>query len=420
MKYGDMKKIVKAGVRSSRIAPGLVVTNNPGRDGLTEWKEGKVTRIVTSLGDTPQQRTVRIHEMLHANRTDPNIKCPFGEMVANLVEDVFVHSDYWPESLPREAHEDALLTADEELDMISASLDDIWEDKELRDHALYAAVRCLSIGDKLQHYDGGETLKKACSLLSRGFGEREAYLAANMISTSNRSTRWVLADKLFKRDFERPEHREDDVELEDEVEQGPGGRRHGGKIEIVHPKRHIPCNAFRAPRSAARSGAVIRAGRLGRAIVNGSTSGLFYKTGSNPGGSVLIDASGSMNFTAETLQKICDGAPSATLAYYSGNSGGCDYLGKIVVHAKDGKRAKGLVGVYGNNDIDYWAIKWLLKQPAPRAMFTDCGFCGGPEGQDEAAHDLLRWAVEKGEIMLHKTVDVFSDRNKVFYETDRP
>lgn len=96
------------------------------------------------------------------------------------------------------------------------------------------------------------------------------------------------------------------------------------------------------------------------------------------GGTILIDASGSMAFTAENLSAVIAAAPGATVAAYAGMS---DY-GKLAIVAKNGQMAgpndviRALSSPYGTgqlcgNVVDGPALEWLAKQPAPRIWVSD-------------------------------------------------
>ena len=78
-------------------------------------------------------------------------------------------------------------------------------------------------------------------------------------------------------------------------------------------------------------------------------------------------------------------------------------MGKLVIYAENGRRATSVDHRYCGNEVDLFAIQWLLRQPAPRVYVGDGEFCGGPEGQDVKAAALLANAVASGKIDWQKS-----------------
>lgn len=101
-------------------------------------------------------------------------------------------------------------------------------------------------------------------------------------------------------------------------------------------------------------------------------------------GTILIDASGSMGIPESTLVAFCEKAPALTIAFYNAPDDWSRH-GNIFIYAANGYRAN-LSGVRGGvysiphygtgNVIDYHAMAWLIKQPGPHYIVTDCGFTG--------------------------------------------
>lgn len=92
------------------------------------------------------------------------------------------------------------------------------------------------------------------------------------------------------------------------------------------------------------------------------------------GGTILIDASGSMDLSGDDIRAILDRAPAATVAMYSGRNAG---FGTVSVIAKAGRmatdreidRRRDQVG--GGNIIDGPALRWLATQAEPRTWICD-------------------------------------------------
>jgi len=105
------------------------------------------------------------------------------------------------------------------------------------------------------------------------------------------------------------------------------------------------------------------------------------------GGTILIDASGSMNIDNAMLAKFVDRAPMATVAIYAGDN----IDGGIVIVAKDGKVAEPRdisdcrddLGC--GNVVDGPALDWLGAQPQPRIWVCD----GHVTGVDDRCHTNL-------------------------------
>lgn len=100
-------------------------------------------------------------------------------------------------------------------------------------------------------------------------------------------------------------------------------------------------------------------------------------------GTVLIDASGSMNFDNEDIEDIVKLLPASTIAIYSGTNNPEEYtsddtVGYLHVIAKNGKWVKEIPDTqeWRNNIVDGPAIDWLSKQAEPRILVSDLQFTG--------------------------------------------
>lgn len=108
------------------------------------------------------------------------------------------------------------------------------------------------------------------------------------------------------------------------------------------------------------------------------------------GGTILCDASGSMSYSSDDIERIIREAPAATIAFYSGRHG----AGGIIIAAENGCAADPdnvLESLYtrwgGGNEIDAPALRWLARQPAPRYWVSDqeVGSAGTSYGKHTAA-----------------------------------
>jgi hypothetical protein len=97
----------------------------------------------------------------------------------------------------------------------------------------------------------------------------------------------------------------------------------------------------------------------------------------DPGGTILIDASGSMGDFNE-ITRWCEKAPFGTIAYYAGTDD--TEGGQLFVYARNGRRAQRIVHPADRgNSVDGPAMDWLLSEKPPRIMVTDREFCGASD-----------------------------------------
>ena len=141
-----------------------------------------------------------------------------------------------------------------------------------------------------------------------------------------------------------------------------------GKMKIKRPVLDRRLDRFdqkRARYKATEEGAIPRYPH--RAFSDGR---IFSKRRKTPGGSVLIDDSGSMHFSTEEIEAIMKAAPAVKIAAYSGDW----QVGELSILGDGGKwcepNRKNLPAG-GNNLIDYPALEWLAEQPEPRIWVTD-------------------------------------------------
>src|SRR5262249_8012910 len=117
----------------------------------------------------------------------------------------------------------------------------------------------------------------------------------------------------------------------------------------------------------APDGVHLNATRYVAAIVSGDSRGLFARRiRHKPGGTVVIDASGSMSPSIESLTLLARLIPTATIAYYSG--GHKKGEGILAVFADQGKRFNGTLPdetLLGGNNVDLPAVRWLMQHSKP-------------------------------------------------------
>lgn len=113
------------------------------------------------------------------------------------------------------------------------------------------------------------------------------------------------------------------------------------------------------------------------------------------GGTVLIDASGSMSLTDEQILAIMTALPGALIATYCGNHhslGTDEPWGELRIVARDGKRAdeRDLTEHrFGENMVDGPALRWLAAQPGPRFWVSDGIVTGIDPSTKQLSHRTL-------------------------------
>jgi hypothetical protein len=139
-----------------------------------------------------------------------------------------------------------------------------------------------------------------------------------------------------------------------------------GKMNIETPPRPHRVRGFLGRRNQATDeGTYPRA--MHRLLIDGR---VFRRVRRDRGGTVLIDASGSMQLEPKDLKEILHNAPGCTVGVYSGNTD--DGVLRILAQAGrqvDDRWINAPAG--GANVIDGPALQWLAKQPKPRIWVSD-------------------------------------------------
>lgn len=111
---------------------------------------------------------------------------------------------------------------------------------------------------------------------------------------------------------------------------------------------------------------------------------IFERVIKGPGGGILIDASGSMQFTSHQVYTIMTYVPNCSVAMYMGGAApGCSKKGHIVLLADKGRcvTEEGLVEhrFGGDNAVDGPALRWLATVRGPKVWVSD-GYVTGVGG----------------------------------------
>lgn len=133
-------------------------------------------------------------------------------------------------------------------------------------------------------------------------------------------------------------------------------------------KKRIASNIGRSPR------------RIHRLITDPQMR-VFDKVTRGSGGVVVIDASGSMNFTHGQIRTIVENAPGATVLSYSEM---VEDKPNAYVLANKGRMVKELPIQGSGNGVDFPALEWAVKNrqrsSSPIIWVTDGGVCAGNMG----------------------------------------
>lgn len=126
-----------------------------------------------------------------------------------------------------------------------------------------------------------------------------------------------------------------------------------------------------------------------------------------PGGTLVIDTSGSMSLTSEQIDEIIAVSPMATIVLYSGRRG----VGYIKLVAKAGKRCVDdeMECPGGGNEVDGPALKWLAKQQEPRVWVSDGMACSSRQESDYACINWCRKFAKKNRIVRMPDADTAID-----------
>mgnify|MGYP001165528551 FL=1 len=114
---------------------------------------------------------------------------------------------------------------------------------------------------------------------------------------------------------------------------------------------------------------------------------IFKQKQNVKGGTILIDASGSMRFNGDDILEIMNMLPAVNIAMYNGYTSD----GDLRIIAKNGKRVDdNYLDKHsgGGNVVDGPALEWLATMPARRIWVSDMKVFGG--SGDTAGANLLR------------------------------
>jgi hypothetical protein len=433
MKAKPQPRTVRAAIRASvpdgKLKRAKIIlkadTSQESIGGFTEYERangGDVVKLGAPASDDSFGITVRGHETRHATRHKPRRRKPktANESIAGqIVDDVNIETSPLPEisglRAYRRAHLRTAVGGVRTMLKVKRAIakGTLKESADTRNGNILNAVRTLAM---LHHYGSGgheeiKTRDIGYDKVRRVIGDNAFRGVAAVVRMAKKASQRARAVSLLVALLETPEPEENEErtpEGESDVLMPPEeGDAFDGKMDIhdLRPKS-VPCDKEKQiTRRHAPNGVIINPTRYVNAVVSGDGNGLFARrVREKAGGCVLIDASGSMGANRENLSALCAEVPTATVGYYSG--GGRSGEGTLCVYADKGKRYAGeLNRIYGGNNVDLPAIRWMMRQPKPWTLVSDLEFCGGVLGSEVIAHALVERETRRGNLTVYRSLE---------------
>jgi hypothetical protein len=408
--------------------------------GFVKWSEernAKVEQLGAPSGMTADHIAIRDHETRHATyhgKRSPKKKMTAQEnLVANFIDDVHDESVNMPvgcngASLIRYARKHLALAVktlrhmerDKKQMMRDPRINTPMARNAMMLHSLRLMQMLATYGAMsycgLKWPKTGNASKLRIRLRSMLGGARQYCALDDIMHLAQRRRNRTKAIDMALQLLE-PEYDPDDIDYS-ELDIPPmngemlGHVAHGsaeaGTMEIRYLLPHdTVCSREKVKtRKLAPDGVLINPARYVAAIVNNDSAGLFARQLKRKlGGTVVIDASGSMSPTAVALRKVCEKIPTSTVAYYSGQG---NATGTLSVYAAKGRRYSSDLPentLYGGNDVDLPALRWLMKHPKPWTLVSDLEFCGGIRGSEVIAHAIVEREVKAGNLKVYRSLD---------------
>jgi hypothetical protein len=137
---------------------------------------------------------------------------------------------------------------------------------------------------------------------------------------------------------------------------------------------------------------------------------IFGRKTKDKGGTLLIDASGSMGISRDDIEMMCHLIPAGTIATYAGEG----KVGELHIIAKKGRMVNEHTDIrpeYGGNIVDGPALEWLGKQQRPRIWVSDGGVSFEHDIFDDRAKSICRRLVRR--YAIHR-IENHQARNESF------
>lgn len=342
--------------------------------------------MVAPRHDTEMARLVRLHELAHAKITPrrPADKC--AEEAHCSIEAL-----QWSEDNRVGRFLQTVPATAGRLDLASAISDSAMDEIAaiLPDGGGPDTVRALA-GILLADYWLGSTRDRwaAAAVRARKVTDEQAVSILDRVATIVTACTYTKsrANPFGPNGMKKityPMARSFDVEFPDLQQQTESQRRAGAAVERVQAAKgwgaieavdRIPMSRSIRPRRAPRrrfSDTGVNPTAMHRLTTD---QRVFASKVPQAGGTILCDASGSMSYSADDIERIIAEAPATLIAFYAGES----MAGGIIVAAEGGRAADPedvLSALYsrwgGGNEIDGPALRWLSRQPGPRFWVSD-------------------------------------------------
>lgn len=352
---------------------------------MTQFDRGsaKVERVFT-----PDEPIKRVHELLHAKFTDTKERWPkISPTTRTFIEDIRLHLTRWPwrtGMTPKVVHDSIKAVCKTELKTL---LKELRDNPKADENPLFRGARLGTVMRTLSLPNGSKILRSIKGyeqLLSRGESKVLSQVLTYCSHPDNLG-KWRYGALLFDKLVNAPKPNDESMpSLSDpagtEQMESPPVEGSESVTRIERMQVHEMTRLYNTVAYPISDTQLASAGRTlnWRELVRGKLrrpNRMFIRETEEDGrgGTIVIDASGSMEIDSDKLAAICRLLPAATIAYYFGTD---DFEGQMYVYARNGKRADHTPIEGADNSVDGPALKWLLKEPGPRYFVTDIEFCG--------------------------------------------
>ena len=362
-------------------------------------------KLFAPVGDNDADRFCRAHEMAHA-RITPKLSAGVAAKrhgvtltALQVCEDRRVHSFLARRRIPC----DGSLTADEaaaivdkafdrprDIASLLVSVDGTGDYCRVVDAIFESGGRRGIAVDSPRFKELFHAVDAVCAAVARGPDKRTQRHPSE--TAAGFKSRTIPAAQLFDQLF--PE-KDDDATAATRAMVMAGASFSGSATNrwgTLKPVERAPMPLMRRPDRRGVRRRWVDEGAIPAAVHRLTTDGRIFSRPKRraPGGTVLVDFSGSMSLDADRLREIIEAAPLARVAVYSGSG----KSGRLVVVADRGRCAdnRGLRAAQagGGNVVDGPALRWLAGQSEPRiwvsdGMVTGCGDRCAPNLFTEAA-----------------------------------
>lgn len=140
-----------------------------------------------------------------------------------------------------------------------------------------------------------------------------------------------------------------------------------------------------------------------RAVLPVMDGRAFGQRQRRPGGTILVDVSGSMHINSDQIFEAVKRRPAMMVGMYSGTG----KYGQLYILARNGRMVASIPDHGRGNIVDGPALQWLAKQRKPRIWISDLSVTG--EGDRQAGHlfQEVETIVHKAKIQIYPSLRHF-------------